>query len=169
MLSALKDAIELRWDAPYRLGASLVAFVLVFGGFAHPAADAGAVAGWLGAEGVAGALDTADAWLGAHLSELGSGLPGVLLTLGGLAAYQGAEIPTRAAGTVWVAAALGTYAGIGPWGAAFSVAVGIVIRVLAAQSGSRLDPVGLTVANVGLAALWGPLAAASWLYAKGDR
>lgn len=168
MLSAFKEAAQLHWDTPYRLATSLVALLLIFDGYGHVAAHASDVASFLDATGIADALRVADLWLESHMTQLGPELPSVLLFFGGLAAHQGYAIPTRASGTVWLAAALASYAGVDAASAIFGVATGVVVRFVVAGRGERTAQFGWAFLNIVAAGVWAPIWVAQWLFSPGD-
>ncbi|WP_104296299.1 hypothetical protein [Clavibacter michiganensis] len=168
MLAAFKEATQLHWDTPYRLATSLVALLLIFDGYGHVAAHAGDVAGFFGATDVESALRVADVWLEAHMAQLGPTGPTILLMLGGMAAHQGYAVPTRAAGTVWVAAALASYAGEDVLSALVPVGAGVLVRFAGARRGHRLAQFWWALLNVAVAGFWAPIWLGQWVFSPGD-
>lgn len=171
MLSAIKEAIELKWDAPYRVATSLLALLLIGSGFQRPLLTGSRVLQWANADTWAHGLRSADSWMLAHVIPGSTVVVVIALLVAVPATVQGGVIPTRAAGTFWVVVALAIYAATSPATIIVTAAIAALARMLFAkfaQGDDFWEAGSLVLMNVAFAALWAPGVLALWAFAKSD-
>ena len=171
MLSGIKEAVELKWDAPYRFATSVLALLLIGSWWQRPLLTASWLLDWANADAWANGVRVADTWMLTHVIP-GSPVLVVIVLLGAVpATVQGSVVPTRAAGTFWVVIALAIYVGASPAAVIVAAALGAFMRMLFTKvnTGEDFWDTGSQVlVNVVFAALWAPGILTLWAFAKSD-
>lgn len=172
-LTALRSILDVRWDAPYRFAASLVALVAIIGAATSrtPLEALGALSTWGGWDDATTSLTAAQTWL--SVRPLVLILPGaVFLVIGAAFAYR----QGRGASTALIGSALLVQAG--GWWAIAPLAVLVVVllvwlvfRLFARRVFNVLDDptrhVGSAVFALVGALFWVVLGPLSWMVRRG--
>jgi hypothetical protein len=168
MIGAIKEAIDLKWDAPYRFATSAIALLIIGSRGQRPLEAAAAVVDWLGVRAWATWCIDADQWMLDHSVD-GAAVVLIFVVYGAtLAALQGGVLPTRAAGTFWLVAALAMYATAPAGWIIAAVAGGILSRAIHAGHGVRWETGTMVALNLAFAAVYMPMVVLLWAFAKSD-
>jgi hypothetical protein len=168
VISSIREAVELKWDAPYRFATSTIALLLIGSLWQLPLAAAATALNWLGAQTWADWCSEANRWMLTHNVE-GAAVVLVFATYGAtLAALQGGVLPTRAAGTFWLVVALAMYAATPAGWILAAVAAGILTRAISAGRGAMWETGTMVALNLAFAAIYWPAVVLLWAFAKSD-
>jgi len=168
VISAIKEAVDLKWDAPYRFAMSAIALLILCSQWERPLVAAAQLFDWLGVWAWATWCADADGWMLSHTVD--GAAPVLILAIYGatLAALQGGVLPTRAAGTFWLVVALAMYAAAPASWIIGAVALGILTRAIRAGAGARWETGTMVALNLAFAAIYMPAILLLWAFAKSD-